>query len=732
MCIFKFLKLNIFFIPFSEKYFEKKRVNETSSTFMKFPNDVRQAEKLNGGNPNIVDDEQFQPKKPTPAQSKYFTGFQYYLVPLIISIFLSKRYKDIFVDPKSKDVKAKSPVKPGTTGSPRRPGRPPKQKPTPPASSPTKVIHPRFQGQSDHEVRIRRQESTPPSSSSSSVTSPMSSPTSGTYTCDTCNFQTGRLNLMILHKKSHLGTLESAVSASASAAAKVGQKRLSSPVKKTVVPNKKSKKATTDEAAGGGNGGGDLFDQVKRNLDPKEEIAVKQTPKKPRQSTAKATKASPQPSTPKTPRTPKSTTPKSASSKASSVPAKSSEKAQLNPKKKWLKSSLQKDDNPEVKMKLMADWEEDEEEQQLRKEAALKKEAAEAAAVAAAEVTKEKLPESDSDQDLPANSGLLQQRSDDEDDGDYQMETDSPAKSPEKAVTTPVEAAPTVLQSPPTETEASPAPEAPSTTSPSTPKANETLVESESTNNASDGEPLAGLSAEIDKLNAEMDQMAQSNRMVESSSAPPPPTQSMSVNGDRTSHVNGIGPLPSANSSVAISNGIDSKRDEEIKQDVASLLAETSVPVLPDLSSLNKAHVVPPPPPSAVALKQDQEESVVVQEQQQHVEQLEIGTGNGNILVEGEDGETYMVVWEQGDSNMQELLVQGDDEGSGTRTLLIDPSSLQGSGTDFEKLFQMAVHAAEANSSTNAATIAAAAPIATTSTVVAPTDPQSNEQSNAT
>lgn len=38
---------------------------------MKFPNDVRHAEKLVGGNPDIVDKEQFQPKKAVPAQSKY-------------------------------------------------------------------------------------------------------------------------------------------------------------------------------------------------------------------------------------------------------------------------------------------------------------------------------------------------------------------------------------------------------------------------------------------------------------------------------------------------------------------------------------------------------------------------------------------------------------------------------------------------------------------------------------
>ena len=56
-------------LPFSEKYFEKKRINETSSTFMKFPNDVRQAEVLTGGNPKITELEKYQPKK-APAQIK--------------------------------------------------------------------------------------------------------------------------------------------------------------------------------------------------------------------------------------------------------------------------------------------------------------------------------------------------------------------------------------------------------------------------------------------------------------------------------------------------------------------------------------------------------------------------------------------------------------------------------------------------------------------------------------
>jgi len=68
---------------FAEKYFEKKKVNEISSPFMKFPTDVKQAEYLTGGSPEIVDHERFQPKKATPAQSTY--SFFFYS-PLLLKI----------------------------------------------------------------------------------------------------------------------------------------------------------------------------------------------------------------------------------------------------------------------------------------------------------------------------------------------------------------------------------------------------------------------------------------------------------------------------------------------------------------------------------------------------------------------------------------------------------------------------------------------------------------------
>jgi len=42
---------------------------------MKFANNVKRAEELTGGNPDIIDDEKFQPKKTVPAQSKYIDTY---------------------------------------------------------------------------------------------------------------------------------------------------------------------------------------------------------------------------------------------------------------------------------------------------------------------------------------------------------------------------------------------------------------------------------------------------------------------------------------------------------------------------------------------------------------------------------------------------------------------------------------------------------------------------------
>lgn len=66
----QFLSNSAFVLIFPGKYFDKKRLNETSSTFMKFPNDIRQAEILSGGDPNITESPKFRPQA-RQTQSKY-------------------------------------------------------------------------------------------------------------------------------------------------------------------------------------------------------------------------------------------------------------------------------------------------------------------------------------------------------------------------------------------------------------------------------------------------------------------------------------------------------------------------------------------------------------------------------------------------------------------------------------------------------------------------------------
>lgn len=153
----------------------------------------------------------------------------------------------------------------------------------------------------------------------------------------------------------------------------------------------------------------DLFDQVKRNLEVKD--GQESSPTTAKQN--KATKAASATTTPSSAATPKraARTPKTSKSPTTTKsPSAESKPVLVNPKKKWLKSSMQSkaEANPEVKIKLMADWSEEEEEahQPQRPSEAAVKEA----------------HENGSDQEL-TNSKVLQQRSDDEDSG-KEMDTD--------------------------------------------------------------------------------------------------------------------------------------------------------------------------------------------------------------------------------------------------------------------------------------------------------------------
>ncbi|XP_017892730.1 mucin-17-like isoform X2 [Ceratina calcarata] len=136
-----------------DKYRSKSKVG---SRYMdKFPGDVEMAEKLTGGDPDILNSDKFSPEEK----------------PDISALFGEKKI------PKKKREREESHRKSDSIDVIR------------------KITHPRFLRESDHEVRIRQQ----PSSLSSTPTS-TGSPV---YPCHLCTFTSSRINVIICHIKSH-------------------------------------------------------------------------------------------------------------------------------------------------------------------------------------------------------------------------------------------------------------------------------------------------------------------------------------------------------------------------------------------------------------------------------------------------------------------------------------------------------------------------------------------------
>ncbi|EZA60207.1 hypothetical protein DMN91_010710 [Ooceraea biroi] len=135
-----------------DKYRSKSK--DGSSYMDKFPGDVEMAEKLTGGDPDILAQEKFSPEEK----------------PDIAALFGEKRI----------------PKKKREDGHRRSDG----------AESMKKITHPRFLRESDHEVRIRQQPGSLPSTPTSTGRSPV-------YRCHVCSFTSTRVNVIICHQKSH-------------------------------------------------------------------------------------------------------------------------------------------------------------------------------------------------------------------------------------------------------------------------------------------------------------------------------------------------------------------------------------------------------------------------------------------------------------------------------------------------------------------------------------------------
>ncbi|XP_012268768.2 mucin-17-like [Athalia rosae] len=143
-----------------DKYRTKSK--DGSSYMDKFPGDVEMAEKLTGGDADIISSHKFT------RQQK----------PDISALFGEKKLpkKKREREDRSRERRHDS------SSSSDTPSR--------------KIIHPRFLKESDHEVRIRHQ----PASLSSTPTNSGGSPQ---YSCYVCNFTSSRLNVIVLHNKTH-------------------------------------------------------------------------------------------------------------------------------------------------------------------------------------------------------------------------------------------------------------------------------------------------------------------------------------------------------------------------------------------------------------------------------------------------------------------------------------------------------------------------------------------------
>ncbi|KAI4474630.1 hypothetical protein M0802_015523, partial [Mischocyttarus mexicanus] len=137
-----------------DKY--RSKIKDGSSYMSKFPGDVEMAEKLTGGDPDILSSNKFSPEEK----------------PDISALFGDKK-----VQKKRKD-------------------RDEMQRRSEGGESMRKITHPRFLKESDHEVRIRQQPSSLPSTPN--IVSPQEK-----FPCHLCNFISSRVNVIICHIKSH-------------------------------------------------------------------------------------------------------------------------------------------------------------------------------------------------------------------------------------------------------------------------------------------------------------------------------------------------------------------------------------------------------------------------------------------------------------------------------------------------------------------------------------------------
>ncbi|XP_075211578.1 uncharacterized protein LOC142318874 [Lycorma delicatula] len=151
---------------------------DVPSNMTMFPNDIVTAEHLTNGNPDILNDEEFAPEEKEDYSE----------------IFGKKTPRKGKLDSVKKDLPSWR-LKPLSELSAKG-GR--RSLPTPSIRRP--ITHPRFitkalEGRSDHEVRIRKQTGFPDECRESENIKQ--------YNCHLCGFSSSRINVIVLHNKSH-------------------------------------------------------------------------------------------------------------------------------------------------------------------------------------------------------------------------------------------------------------------------------------------------------------------------------------------------------------------------------------------------------------------------------------------------------------------------------------------------------------------------------------------------
>lgn len=155
---------------------------DVPSNMKMFPNDIVMAEHLTGGDPNILNSEAFAPEKKSDYKELFGTKKT-----------SAKKMKPELLKKDRLSLKS-------SKFSPLSNGR--KSLPVLPATVPRPITHPRFitkalEGKSDHEIRIRCQ---------TSIIDEYENPDTSkerNYQCHLCDFHTTRINVIVLHNKSH-------------------------------------------------------------------------------------------------------------------------------------------------------------------------------------------------------------------------------------------------------------------------------------------------------------------------------------------------------------------------------------------------------------------------------------------------------------------------------------------------------------------------------------------------